>query len=157
MEGRGEFSFLIADQAARAADGGAALLNKTQYSGVIWALLLSSISSPFFFKYYLRKGAASEKTNRTVESGKPGESADEDNGETSASAALAMADQLLLRARTDTQKSQTLETGDNALAMELLQQKSAPAVASPAARESSAQSSSPAPDVEGVKLLIESG
>lgn len=50
MCGRGEFSFLIADEAVR--DG---LLDPIHYSAIVWALLLSSFTSPFGFRHYLQK------------------------------------------------------------------------------------------------------
>lgn len=60
MGGRGEFSFLIADQAF--VEG---ILNSVNYSAVIWALLVSSFLSPFGFRYFLKK---EEKTPDTIQS-----------------------------------------------------------------------------------------
>ena len=50
MGGRGEFSFLIAEEASR--DD---LLNDTNYSAIIWALLLSSFAAPFGFRHFLKQ------------------------------------------------------------------------------------------------------
>ena len=60
MGGRGEYSFLIADQAF--VDG---ILNSENYSAVIWALLVSSFLSPFGFRYFLKK---EEKPPSIIES-----------------------------------------------------------------------------------------
>ncbi|CAN0354651.1 unnamed protein product [Ectocarpus sp. 12 AP-2014] len=50
MNGRGEFSFFIAQEAS---DEG--ILTTEDYSAVVWALLLSSIAAPVFFRRVLAK------------------------------------------------------------------------------------------------------
>ncbi|CAN0034834.1 unnamed protein product [Ectocarpus sp. 8 AP-2014] len=50
MNGRGEFSFFIAQEAS---DEG--ILTTGDYSAVVWALLLSSIAAPVFFRRVLAK------------------------------------------------------------------------------------------------------
>ncbi|CAM9285274.1 unnamed protein product [Scytosiphon promiscuus] len=69
MNGRGEFSFFIAQEAS---DEG--ILDTEDYSAVVWALLLSSIAAPVFFRRVLvkdngdsrrrRKGGAEEEAAR---------------------------------------------------------------------------------------------
>jgi len=48
MQGRGEFSFLIADTAKM--EG---VLNQHWHSGCIWAVFLASFVAPFGFRYVL--------------------------------------------------------------------------------------------------------
>lgn len=55
MNGRGEFSFLIAAQAA--AEG---ILSPANTSAVVWALLVSSFAAPFGFRHYLQRDEAAE-------------------------------------------------------------------------------------------------
>lgn len=59
MNGRGEFSFFIAQEASEKG-----ILTAEDYSSVVWALLLSSIAAPFAFRRTL---AADRRAGRTAE------------------------------------------------------------------------------------------
>jgi Kef-type K+ transport system membrane component KefB len=48
MGGRGEFSFLIADNAVEEE-----VIDATDHSATIWALLLSSLITPYVFRWLL--------------------------------------------------------------------------------------------------------
>jgi len=55
MQGRGEFSFLIADQAQE--DG---IYEGSDFGAVVWGLLMTCIITPFGFRYILTKQGAAE-------------------------------------------------------------------------------------------------
>jgi len=64
MQGRGEFSFLIADQAAE--DN---IYSGSDFGAVVWGLLLTCIITPFGFRYVLTREMGEERSTDPEDDG----------------------------------------------------------------------------------------